>query len=192
MTDGYDELRDRVKALTGLNDRAAQAIALSMLADSPGETAFSAGQIVKTAETLGYDFERPEGVEDEPEPWAAEVTMDQAEVQAAVYEAGLPRAFCTDLPRLGKAPDELQQLAPELVEQLPDEVRAVLLKINQFEGQATFWVYDEANQIDRAIGPIDLRRYSNERQIVEAVTALLQRDARGVLRLDRVLSADFN
>jgi hypothetical protein len=187
---GYDELLDRVKTLTGLNDRAAQAVTLSMLADAPNDT-FSAGQIVKAAERLGYDFERPEGIADEPEPWAAEITMDPAIVLSEVYENS-PRVLCSQMPRIGKAPDELQQLDPDLIEQLPDEVRALLLKIDVFEGKATFWMRDEANELDRPIGPIDLRRYSSGRELIEGVMALLQRDAKGVLRLDRVISADFN
>lgn len=193
MTEGYDKLRDRVKAITGLNDRAAQVVALSMLADTKGETAFSAGQIVRSAEALGYEFERPEGVkvEDEQQPFAAEVTMDPALVLSEVYENS-PRVLCSQVPRIGKAPEELQQLAPELIEQLPDEVRAMLLKIDVFEGKATFWLRDEANDVDRPIGPIDITRYADGEQIQEAILTLLRRDAHGVLRLDRVLSADFN
>lgn len=191
--DGFDELRDRVKALTGLNDRAAQAVAVSMLADAKGNTDFppTDSHIVREAEALGYDFERPEGVVDEPEPWAAEITMDPAIVLSEVYENS-PRVLCAQMPRIGKAPDELQQLDPDLIEQLPDEVRALLLKIDVFEGKATFWMRDEANDLDRPIGPIDLRRYSSGTELMEGVMALLQRDANGVLRLDRVISADFN
>ena len=105
-------------------------------------------------------------------------------VQASVYEVS-PRAFCTELPRLGQAPDELRELAPELVEQLPDEVKAMLVKLDVFEGKATFWVYDEANEIDRAIGPIDLSRFTSAEALAEAFYTLAR-------RLGRVLAADFN
>lgn len=188
---GFDELRDRVEAITKLNKRACQIIATSLLQeaflhDNEG-VVYSAGQIVKEAERLGYEFERPEGVtvEDEHEQvFAPEVSMDPGVVQAAVYEV-TPRAFCTELPKLGKAPDELRELAPELADQLPDEVRAMLIKIDVFEGKATFWVYDEANEIDRAIGPIDLTHYESADALNEAFGTLMR-------RVGRVLSADFN
>lgn len=183
---GFDELRGRVEAITKLNKRACQIVAASLLQDATPEAAFSAGQIVKEAERLGYDFERPEGVtvEEDEQVFAPEVSMDPGVVQAAVYEI-TPRAFCTELPKLGKAPDELRELAPELADQLPDEVRAMLIKIDVFEGKATFWVYDEANEIDRAIGPIDLTRYESADALNEAFGTLMR-------RVGRVLSADFN
>lgn len=185
---GFDDLRDRVEAITKLNKRACQIIATSLLQDAPADMAFSAGQIVKEAERLGYEFDRPEGVQVDDDTaeraFDAEVTMDPGMVQASVYEVS-PRAFCTELPRLGQAPDELRELAPELVEQLPDEVKAMLVKLDVFEGKATFWVYDEANEIDRAIGPIDLSRFTSAEALAEAFYTLAR-------RLGRVLAAEFN
>jgi hypothetical protein len=196
--DGFDELRDRVEAITKLNKRACQIIATSLLQEAflqENEGAvYSAGQIVKEAERLGYEFERPEGVKVEDEQtqaFAAEVTMDPALVLSEVYES-MPRVLCAEMPRIGQAPDELRQLDPELVDQIPEELRLCLVKIDMFEGKATFWLRDEANDVDRPIGPIDLTRYGSGQQVIEAIETLLRRDANGVLRLDRVLSADFN
>lgn len=182
---GFDELRDRVASLTGLNKRAAASVATSLLATG-SQTEFSAGAIVGEAESLGYEFERPEGVkvEREPAPFAAEVTMDAGTVLSEVYEA-MPRVLCAQPPRVGKAPEELRRLDPELVDQLPEEVRALLVKIDVLEGKATFWLYDEANQIDRPIGPIDLTRYDSAEALHEAFGALLR-------RLPKVLAADHN
>jgi len=192
--DGFDELRDRVEAITGLNKRACQVVATTLLAEGEPNAAFSAGQIVKMAERLGYEFDRPEGVkvEDEQEQaFASEVSMDPAVVLSEVYE-NQPRVLCAEMPRIGQAPDELRQLDPELVDQIPEELRLCLVKIDLFEGKATFWLRDEANDVDRPIGPIDLTRYGGPEQMFEAIQTLLRRDAKGVLRLDRVLSADFN
>jgi hypothetical protein len=173
------ELVERVEALTGLNHRAAQVIALEL---GPGE--HGPGDIVRVAEKLGYEFEPPADVKATPEPFAAEVTMDPATVLSEVYENS-PRVLCEHMPKLGRAPEELQQLAPELVEQLPEDVLAMLVKVDLHEGKATFWLRDEANDVDRPIGPIDIRRFTDGQQLHEAFVTLMK-------RLDRVLAADFN
>ena len=49
--------------------------------------------------------------------------------------------------------------------------------------EATVWIYDEANGIDRPIGPIDLTRYSGPQAFERGLQALMAR-ARFVLTAD--------
>lgn len=187
MNEQTRKLARRVRALTGLNDRAAAMVAVSLLSEEDLPEEFTASAIVREAESMGYEFERPEGVEvrpDGPPAFAGEVSMDPAVVLAEVYENS-PRVLSQNMPAIGKAPDELRELAPELVEQLPEDVLALLVKVDQFEGKATFWLRDEANDVDRPIGPIDLTRYTDGNELREAFETLMK-------RLPRVLAADMN
>lgn len=186
---GYDELVGRIEAITGLNRRACAVVATSLSAGAneiwDSEHEFSAAQIVREAERLGYEFDKPEGVaDDRPDTPEPEMSMDPAQVLAEVYMT-MPRVRCEHMPTIGKAPEELRNLAPELVEQLPEDVRAMLVKIDVLEGKATFWVYDEANQIDRPIGPIDVSRFETGHELQQAFEVLVR-------RLQKVLAADFN
>lgn len=187
----FDELRARIEALTGLNSRAAGAVAASLLAGmhESDDSVLSAGDIVREAEQLGYEIKRPEGADPAPEPAepkpAAEVSMNPAEVLSEVYMV-MPRVLCTHMPKLGKAPNEAHELGfSELIEQLPEDVQAMLVKIDLYEGQATFWLRDEANEIDRPIGPIDITRYEDGTALQDAFDVLMR-------RLPLVLAADFN
>lgn len=187
--EGFDELLACIEQMTGLNPRACQAIALQLARDNdPGRSGldFSAGEVARAAQGLGYDLpdELRQLAQQDPNPLGRDITLDEAQVLSEVYMVA-PRVMCQQMPKLGRAPEELRKLAPELVEQLPEEVRAMLVKIDVFEGKATFWLYDEANEIDRPIGPIDVSRYADGQQLHEAFADLVR-------RLPKVLSSDFN
>lgn len=118
--------------------------------------------------------------------------MDPATVMEQVYWM-CPRLTPADddgkvhIAKLGRAPEEARQYEglAELIDEMPDEMKAVLVKIDMFEGAATFWLRDGANEIDRPIGPIDLSAYDSERALMEAMTVLMK-------RIDKVLAADWN
>jgi hypothetical protein len=188
--DPFEELTNRVRDLTGLDARKAADVAADLY-DGNEDGIFSASDIVRSAEKLGFEFEKraPErpatATSDEPQI-GANISMDPARVLSEVYEV-CPRVLNANMPTLGRAPNELlahAEFAEEL-EQLPEEIRALLVKIDLFEGKATFWLRDEANEIDRPIGPIDLTPYEDEHAMRDAFMTLLK-------RLSRVLAADFN
>jgi hypothetical protein len=179
----FGELLDRVAALCKLRPRDAMQVAEALWDDDGAdEQDFAAQQIVAAARACGFDV--PDPAPAQPNTPAAEISMDPAEVLAEVYE-NCPRVLCGHMPKLGRAPAEAQRLVPELVEQLPEDVLAMLVKVDVLEGKATFWLRDEANDVDRPIGPIDVTRYQSGAQLREAFNVLIQ-------RLDRVLAADFN
>ena len=68
---------------------------------------------------------------------------------------------------------------------LPEHIRVLIGHVSVFEGTVTFTLYDEANDVDRFIGPIDLTRFADGEQLREAIEVLIG-------RLGRVLAADFN
>lgn len=181
--DPFDELVERVKALTGLNLRASCAIAQ----DFAEEYVPSAAEIIERARDLGYDFtartEKPRPLD---QSIGAEISMDPATVLAEVYEV-CPRVLMANFPCIGRAPTELEA-HPDLmaeIEQLPDEIRVLLAKVNVADEQLTVWLRDEANDVDRPIGPISLRPYRTGQQLHDAIMTLLG-------RLPRVLRADSN
>src|SRR5213078_611741 len=153
--DNFEVLLERVKTLTGLHGRDAAKVAFEF--EDP--TAVSPQEIVEKAIELGFDVEKKHGqravVAATPMP---EMTMNPAEVLSEVYMV-MPRVLSQDYPRIGRAPAELQQLDPEFLEGLPEDVKALLVKIDVFSESATFWLRDEANDVDRPIGPIDLNRW---------------------------------
>lgn len=188
--DDFEMLLERVKSLTGLAGRDAAKVAFEF--DDP--TAVSPQEIVEKAIELGFEVERKHGqapvVAATPMP---EMTMNPAEVLSEVYMV-MPRVLSTEYPKIGRAPAELQQLDPDFVDGLPEEVKALLVKIDMFEGAATFWMRDEANDVDRPIGPINLDRWIDAEtdspeqameKLTEAFLTLLR-------RIDKVITADFN
>lgn len=180
--DSFDELVGRVKALTGLNGRAASAVA----AEFDERATPSAAQIVDKAEELGFEVTDKPSKDPNPPSIAPEVSMDPATVLAEVYE-NCPRVLMSEFPAIGRAPAELQA-NPELmaeIDQLPEEIKALLVKIDLADERMTVWLRDEANDVDRPIGPIDLRPYKTGEQLHEALTTLLR-------RLPLVLRADSN
>lgn len=177
-----EQLVERIEALTGLNRRAATCVALS-LEDRDANGDWSAADIVHEATALGYEFEKRDVKGEQGEQtFAAEVSMDPATVLAEIYENS-PRVLSANMPAIGRAPTEIQEHVEEL--DLPEDVKALLVKVDMFEGKATLWLRDEANEVDRPIGPIDLTRYTDGNALHQAFEALLK-------RLPKVLAADFN
>jgi hypothetical protein len=176
-----DALIARIVELTGLNDRAAQVIASAL-----GDGEHTSGAIVAKATEMGYELpdEKKPKVAPGQQTHDAHVTMDPARVLDEVYMV-MPRVLCANMPTIGKAPNEAYEHFSELIEQLPDEVRALLVKLDLYEGKATFWLRDEANDVDRPIGPIDLRGLESAEAIEDAFLTLMG-------RLNKVISADFN
>jgi hypothetical protein len=184
MSSSFGELVDRVIALTELDPADATEVAKELW--SHGDE-FTSAEIVDCARALGYDVERKHAVKtDADAPLGPDISFDPAIVLSEVYENS-PRVLCSEMPKLGRAPAELlnhAELASDL-EDLPEDIRAMLVTIDLFEGRATYWLRDEANNIDRPIGPIDLRRYDDASALVDALMDLFK-------RLPLVLTADFN
>lgn len=178
MTD-FDDLLERVKSLTGLEGRDAAKVAFE-LEDNPRPQ-----DIIDKAIELGFDVERKHGPVAAPATPIEEMTMDPVKVLSEVYMV-CPRVMCQHIPKMGRAPDEVnrhEQLAGILAE-LPEDIQAMLVKIDLLEGQATFWIRDEANDIDRPLGPIDITRFDSEHALEHAFNVLLK-------RMHKILAADF-
>lgn len=112
------------------------------------------------------------------------LSLDPAEVLSEVYMIE-PRVLQANMPVLGKAPDEAYQYFAKELSELPEDVVAALVKIDLYEGKATYWLRDEANNVDRPIGPIDLSRYPDGEALSAALNEVFK-------RMPRVLAADFN
>lgn len=205
MDQTFGDLLDRVTRLTGLEPNDAFPIAQALW----GDDVPTAAQIVAKAKELGHDVKPPDAGErpDMNEPSVKDamadmtdeeklhqrmfkamgnihISMDPAEVLSEVYMVE-PRVLQANMPVLGRAPDEAyQHFAKELAD-LPEDVVAALVKIDLYEGKATYWLRDEANNVDRPIGPIDLTRYPNESALSDALFEAFK-------RLPRVLAAEFN
>lgn len=176
--DDFTILIERIQALTGLSQRDAAKVAFELDEyDIP-----AAVDIIDKAEAMGFEVNNNKAeLPSEPER-IPEVTFDPARVLTEVYMKE-PRAMCREFPMMGKAPTELQEHIDEL--DLPDEVKALLVKVDLLEGQATIWLWDEANQVDRPIGPLDLTSYNSANALHEALSVLAK-------RLPLVLRADYN
>lgn len=183
----YDELRERVRNLTGLEGKDADLVTADIYAVA-GDDPVSPAVIAHAAELRGFGqpAAAPVATKDEQlsEQIGAGITMDPAKVLLGVYENS-PRVACERVPVIGRAPTEAQQLIGDALDELPDEIRLLLCKIDVFEDTATFWLWDEANEIDRPVGPIDLKPFQTGEALHDAFMALLQ-------RLRRVLAADSN
>lgn len=180
--DPFDELVERVKSLVGLNGRAASQVAGEFDENAPP----TAKQIVEKAIELGYEVTTQPGKDPNPPGIGAEISMDPATVLAEVYE-NCPRVLAVNFPAIGRAPAQLEaheDLMAE-IEQLPEEIRVLLVKIDMADERMTVWLRDEANDVDRPLGPIDLRPYKTGEQLHGALMVLLQ-------RLPLVLRSDFN
>jgi hypothetical protein len=142
----FSELVERVQALTHLDAKDATEVAASLWKDG---NEFTAAEIVDRAIALGYDVERKH-VKTANEPLGSDITFDPALVLTEVYE-NQPRVMCSEMPKLGRAPAEMlqyEEFAEELAD-LPEDIRAMLVKIDVVEAKATYWLRDEANAIDR-------------------------------------------
>jgi hypothetical protein len=191
----FDDLMERVKSLTGLEGRDAAHVAFAFDPDEEPRPQ----DIIEKAIELGFDVERKhdEQPADEPAPFGVGITMDPAQVLTEVFMV-MPRCvpvreddqgnpLPVEIPHIGRAPEEIRNFEghEQFMEELPEDARLILAKIDVFEGKVTFWVRDGANEIDRPIGPVDLTQYTSERQMNEAFMDLLK-------RLPRVLAADSN
>lgn len=184
------ELIDRVTVITGLEGRPAFDVAYGLL-DDDGEVpeGTNADAIAAKARELGHDVPEPEKPKQESvEP---EMTMDPGQVLVEVYEA-CPRVLTHQMPRIGRAPkesvfhnDEMDEMMRAQIESLPEEIRLLIGDVDLFKGELMLTLYDEANDVDRRIGPINLERYATGEQLHEAINVLLK-------RIGRVLAADFN
>ena len=156
------------------------------------ERAYTEAGIRYAAENLGLTGEEPvQQQERTPEP---QMTMDPAQVLSEVYRACprcLPKQDGHDqvyMPKVGRAPKESVFYSEELraqLDALPEHIRVLIGHVSVFEGTVTFTLYDEANDVDGFIGPIDLTRFADSEQLRAAIEVLIG-------RLGRVLAADFN
>lgn len=177
MEDAFASLLERVKRLTGLDGRDAAKVAVAFDDTDPLPQ-----QIIEKAQELGFDVQTATAPPAPESPtFGVGISMNPVEVLTETYMVA-PRVLMQHIPKIGKVPDEARKYFDHL-DELPEDVRAMLVKIDVFEGQATFWLKDEANDVDRPIGPIDLKPYGEDLEI--AFRALVQ-------RLPLILSADCN
>lgn len=198
--DTFNELVTRIEGITGLGRRQASTVAIA-LTDEDSDSIPTAAQIVDAAAELGYDVDikhaRKAAREHGDTSFAPDVEMDPEAVFAQVHLANPGRLIpATDgkvsLPRIGLAPEQAMRMmddeAREKLEELRAEadsegVFAALTALDLGAMEATVWIYDEANGIDRPIGPIDLTRYSGPQAFERGLQALMAR-ARFVLTAD--------
>lgn len=189
--DDFAALVERVRALTGLGIKDAFKVAES-IEDEPTLTSV---QIIDAAASCGFDMsEARVQVQDDAPAMLPQVTFDPVEVLAAVYRE-CPRclpvqegAEAVFIPKIGKAPKGSEFHTPEieeLVANLPEQMRLLVGGVDMHNGTLTITLYDEANDVDRTIGPIDLTSMESQEAFNAAVEALLSRVA-------RVIAADFN
>jgi hypothetical protein len=181
MEDEFAELVSRITTLTGLGQREAAQVAFGF---DPGYVP-TAVEIVDSATDLGFDVEKKHGETKVGEgPLGPDITMNPAEVLTEVYLA-CPRVLCQKIPVVGRAPEQALEMFAEQLAEMPEDVVAMLIKIDVFEGMATFWLRDSENELDRPLGPVDLKRYNSDDALSQALVDLMK-------RLPRVLAADFN
>jgi hypothetical protein len=185
------ELIDRVQALLGCD--ASDAFKVAQEIHTAGREDYSDEVIQYAAAKLGVRGEKFEhiGIEDEAPTPLPELSMDPAVVLREVYLA-CPRMLIADdegkthIPRLGRAPQEEQHaIDPEWLEQVPEEMRVLLLSVDVFNATAEVVMYDEANGVDRKLPPIDLTRFTDGRELGEALDVLGS-------RIPKYLAADWN
>lgn len=179
MDDEFSELISRITSLTGLSQREAAQVAFSFSEDQTPTSA----EIIDSARDLGFDVEKKHG-KTKTTALGSGISMNPAEVLTEVYMV-CPRVLSQHVPVMGKAPEQALEYFAEEIAELPDDVQAMLVKIDVFEGKATFWLRDAANDVDRPLGPIDLTKYASESALTDAINDLCK-------RLPLVLAADFN
>lgn len=181
------ELLDRVTAVAGLDGADALRVAQELL--ETGLDPIVDEDIVACAKDFGLEVKAPAPHEAPARAVAPELTMDPGEVLAEVFKT-MPRVLTHSKPVIGKAPMESEfyrELArDELVSGLPDDTKLLIGSIDLVNRTITLTLYDEANDLDRTVGPIDLDRYATSEQLDRALRVLLSR------LQARVLLADFN
>ena len=185
----FGELLDKIVRVTGLTPEDAIKVAQELYGAERAYT--EAGIRYATERLFGTDEPVQAPAPRTPEP---QMTMDPAEVLSEVYRAcprclpkqdGQERVF---LPRVGRAPKDSVFYDDDLraqIDALPEEIRVLIGNVSIFDGTVTFTLYDEANDVDRTIGPIDLTRFHSGAELREAIEVLIG-------RLHRVLAADWN
>lgn len=185
------ELIDHVHGLLGCDFQDAIRVAQELYAE--GRADYPDEVIQYAAAKLGVRGEKFDhiGVEDEPAAPLPELSMDPAVVLREVYLA-CPRMLIADeqgkthIPRIGRAPQEEQHaIDPEWLEQVPEEMKVLLLSVDVFNAQAEVVMYDEANGVDRVLPRIDLTRFADGQELYEALEVLGS-------RIPKYLAADWN
>jgi hypothetical protein len=148
---------------------------------------FSAADIVRRGREARLRVREAGRGERQAERAGGEVTMDPVEVLAQVYRT-CPRVLTQEIPRVGRAPKDSVFYDEELqamIDALPEEIRVLIAGVDLVNGEVNVTLYDEANDVDRTIGPLSLDRYDSRHALEEALRVL-------IARLPRVLSSDFN
>jgi hypothetical protein len=178
------ELIDKVQAV--LDVGAADAFTVAQELWTTEDRDYTEAQIRYAGTKLGVVAEKASSGEQAVAQHHEEMLTDPAEILAEVARV-MPRVMVEAMPRIGRRPKdhELSAQLEDLLADAPDHVRALICDVDLFNGAATFTLYDEANDVDRSVGPIDLRRYESGREMWHAFEVLLG-------RLPKVLAADHN
>lgn len=184
------ELIDKVMADTGLDAPRAMQVATELYTPDREEP-YTNREIVYAATRLGLMDEddplqpTPATAEEAVARDQGELLTDPGEILAEVARV-MPRVMVNEFPRIGKRPKD-RELPPDvedMIAELPEEVRLLILDIDLFGAEASITLYDEANDVDRVVGPIDLSRYESGDALRTAITTLLTRLQSKVLRAD--------
>jgi hypothetical protein len=194
----FDDLLDMVMEVTNLPVRVAASLANEIHED---DKEYTAEGIMYAATKLGLLAEPVLAPPKTFEQAFAEVLTrmylepDPAQVIAHVYRE-CPRMLPKQEghlgvypPRIGRAPKESVFYNDEIramIEALPEEIRLLIGAVDVYNGTITITLYDEANDVDRHVGPIDLGAFGDDAESFhDAVMELLK-------RLSRVIAADWN
>lgn len=189
----FDELVERVKKLTELDSRDAFRVADALVNEHEHEH-IPPAVIVDKAIEMGFEVERKhDGADDAPENAEPmpEVTTNPVEVLAEMYRI-CPRTLAHQTPKIGRVPKEsvfYDEDMQAMLAALPEHLRVLIGNIDIFNGSLTITLYDEANDLDREIGPIDLGRFLASDDAGAKLNAAVETL---IKRLPRVLAADFN
>lgn len=193
----FDELLDRVIEVTGLGMRPAAKVANELYEDEA--QAYTSEGIRYAAAKLGLADESapPRTLEQRLAGALGRINCeaDPAQVLKHVYRE-CPRMLPLQAghlgvypPRIGRAPKESVFYDDEIrewISELPENVRVLLGAIDLYQGTLTITLYDEANDVDRHVGPIDLTQFEDAHHaFTDAIMELLK-------RLPRVIASDWN
>lgn len=193
------ELVDKVAQTIGCSAADAMKVAAELFTEDRDYTNREIAYVASKLDVGPEDVAEP--VPDKPE-LEPELEMDPAKVMKLMYRA-CPRAIAVNrdgvpddvdvpvhMPRIGRAPKESpffnEDDVDELLAGLPDETKLMIGAVDLVGRKLTVTLYDEANDVDRDVGPIDLDRYENAAQLNRAINVLMSR------LQSRVLPADFN
>lgn len=178
------ELVDQVRELLDCSPADAMRVAADLYTE---DREYTQSEIAYVASKL--DIGPREDDEPQEVTPTSEMELDPAKVLQLMYER-MPRVLAHETPKLGRAPKESEFFRgderAEILEALPEDTKLLLGSVDVFNGLLTFTVYDEANDLDREVGPIDLSRYTTARELDHGLRTLLSRLE------SRVLPADHN